>query len=298
MEPRPIPPSAPAPVTASAPRAPAAPVAVAVFEPDLGPTLEKIAARVPKLSWNSDLSIGVTWLPTSRRWALRGDEPRVMASIGKFAWTAAALARAPIADVEPLATAAFAFSDNEGGASLIDLGGGLDAINTFTAKTLSIPATAMSVCAYRGGAFPRTTETCHRVEGMDAFFTVHGALTLLEAIWRGAAPLDGERRQKLLEWSQLEPPLGFTMRRHLPKDVLVHHKRAEIPAGCCGRPPQWNWTAEIGIVQSPRGPYAFAISMSRAESYANQTETVEWASCVVYRAVVEKDDSTCPGPGS
>jgi hypothetical protein len=276
--------------------APAEPVAV--FEPDLKPTLDKIAARVPKISWNSELSIGVSWLPTAKRWSIRGDEPQVMASIGKVVWTAAALARAPADSVEPLAVAAFAYSDNEGGASLIDLAGGADAVNLFTAGTLSIAPTAMSLCTYNGGAMPRVAERCHRIEGIDAFFTIHSSLTLLEAIWRGAPPLDGERRQKLLQWSQLEPPLGFTMKRYLPKHVAVHHKRAEIPAGCCGKGPRWNWTADVGIVESPRGPYAFAISLSHGDSYPNQPETVEWASCVVYRAVVSEDDATCPQPGT
>jgi hypothetical protein len=289
--------AAPEPAAATVP-APLPAEPAVVFEPDLQPTLAKIAARVPKISWNSDLSIGVSWLPTARRWSIRGDEPQVMASVGKVVWTAAALARAPVADVEPLAVAAFAFSDNEGGASLIDLAGGADAVNVFSAAVLSIPATAMSLCTYNGGALPRVAEKCHRIDGIDAFFTIQSSLTLLESIWRGAPPLDGERREKILQWSLLEPPLGFTMKRHLPKHVPVHHKRAEIPAGCCGKGPHWNWTADVGIVESPRGPYAFAISLSHGDSYANQPETVEWASCVVYRAVVGEDDTTCPQPGT
>lgn len=295
----PVPPVAVAPQATSAapPPAPSAAVAVAPWAPDLGPTVDKIVARIPKMSWGSDISIGVTWLPTGRRWSVRGDEPQVMASIGKWVWTAAALTRAPVHVVEPLAIAGFELSDNEAGASLIDLGGGPDAINTFTADTLHIPKTALSLCSYAGGALPRVATNCHRVDGMEAFFTIHAGLALLEAIWRGAPPLAGDRREKLLEWSLLEPHLGFTMKRDLPKSVRVHHKRAEIPANCCGKPPEWNWTADIGIVESPRGAYAFAIGLSHGASYGNQPETVEWASCVVYRAVMGEDDATCHGPG-
>ncbi len=267
--------------------------------------IDGIAKRVPKLSWGSDAAIGVTWLPTGERFVHRPDEPRVSASTGKWFWAAAALERSPLPMVEVKAVPAFALSDNEAGRSLIELAGGADAVNVYTEQVLGIAPSALSLCVYNGGANPIRAERCHRVAqekwGMDAFFTVDGALAFLGKVWRGDAPFDAVKRQKLLEWSLLAPPdIFLSIKKQLPKDRVVHHKRAEIPARCCGKDERWNWTSEIAIVEAPRGPYAVVISLAHAETYPNQVDATEWAACVIDHAVAGAAEPTagCTLPGS
>lgn len=254
---------------------------------NLAGVLARLSVEVPKVSWGSDLAAGVAFLPTGTRVFHRPHEPRVAASIGKWFWAAAALHRTRVEDVEPAAVPAFAISDNAKGRVLIDLAGGADAVNHFTEKVLGIPAADLSLCRYQGDVVRKAT-ACHRAAGIDNFFTPAGALAFLEAVWRGV-PLGGAGREALLRWSRLAPDFGFSIGHQLPADVqaAMHHKRAELPTNCCDLPPEYNWTAEIAIVPTARGPYAVALSLAHSETYANQIGAIEWASCVLYHAVVE-----------
>jgi len=256
----------------------------------LAAVLAHLATQVPKLSFGSDLAAGVTFLPTGERAIHRPHEPRVAASIGKWFWAAAALHKqgpTQVAAVEAAAVPAFAISDNAKGRVLIDLAGGADEVNRFTEQVLAIPAADLSLCRYQGDIV-RKAERCHRAAGIDNFFTPAGALTFLEKVWRGE-PMKGEQRAALLRWSKLAPDFGFSIGHQLPPaaQLGMHHKRAELPTNCCELPPEYNWTAEIAIIPTPRGPYAVALSLAHSETYANQIGAIEWASCVLYHAVAE-----------
>ena len=256
----------------------------------LGAVLAHLATLVPKLSYGSDLAAGVTFLPTSERSLHRPHEPRVAASIGKWFWAAAALHKqgpSNVSIVEAAAVPAFAISDNAKGRVLIDLAGGADAVNRFTEQVLAIPAADLSLCRYQGDVV-RAAAVCYREANIGNFFTPMGALLFLEKIWRGE-PMKGEQRAALLRWSKLAPDFGFSIGHQLPEaaQLGMHHKRAELPTNCCDLPPEYNWTAEIAIIPTPRGPYAVALSLAHSETYGNQIGAIEWASCVLYHAVAE-----------
>ncbi len=253
----------------------------------VGAALARLAIEVPRVSWNSDLAAGVTFLPTGERYLHRPHEPRVAASIGKWFWAAAALHKHDVATVEPNAVPAFAISDNARGRMLIDQAGGADAVNAFTELQMGIPAADLNLCKYQGDVL-RKANKCYRGAVIENFFTTLGALMFLEQVWRGV-PFKGDKRAALLRWSKLQPDFGFSIGHQLPKeaDQGMHHKRAELPTGCCDLPPEYNWTAEIAIIPTPRGPYAVALSLAHSDTYANQIGAIEWASCVLYHAVAE-----------
>lgn len=257
--------------------------------PDLGPTLARLGPAVAKRSPGSDLSIAATWLPTGDRWSHRGDLRRVSASCAKFVWAAAALHRASIAAVEPAAVLAFGQSDNVRGRMLIDLAGGADAVNDYTSGVLGVAPRDLGLCRYTADV-TRAASRCDASAKLNSFFSPDGAVRFLEGVFRGDG-LGPAKRDALLAWAKLMPVGGFSIGHRLPREVeaTMHHKRGELPTGCCGQRPGESWTAELAIVHTARGPYAIAISLSGARTYALQLDTIEWASCVVYHALMEDE---------
>lgn len=254
---------------------------------DLTPTLARLGREVATRSPGSDLAIAVSWLPTGAHYAFRGDERRVSASCAKWFWAAAALHRSSIAAVEPAAVLAFGQSDNVRGRMLIDLAGGADAVNDYAALTLGVPRSALGLCRYTADQ-TRVATNCDGSAKLNSFFAPEGAVRFLEGVYRGDG-LGADKRDALLRWAKLMPNGGFSIGHRLPREVeaSMHHKRGELPTGCCGQGPGESWTAELAIIHTARGPYAIAISLSRAHVYARQLATIEWASCVVYHALME-----------
>lgn len=264
--------------------------------PDLAPLLPKLAERVTKYSWGTQTAVTVEWLPTGQRFSHRGTVPQVAASAAKFFWAAAALNRVAVEKAEPFAVPAFALSDNDKGKVLVDLAGGADAVNAFTEETLGIPSTLVGTCTMRDEA--HRVKTCRGDLGGNNWFATDGAVMFLEKVWRGE-PLHGEKRKKLLEWAMLMPGWGFSIGHQLPQAAQdsMHHKRAELPTGCCSYPDDFNWTSELAIIRTPRGPYAIAISLSHSASYPNQLQCIEWASCVLYHALAKDAPDPFEAPG-
>jgi hypothetical protein len=270
--------------------------------PDLGPLLDSMGARIAKMSFGTDAAIGVTWLPTGQRWTYRGEVPRVAASAGKFVWALAALhaGRVSLDELDPIAHRAFHYSDNVAGRELIDLAGGPNAVNDFTTQVLGIPIERLGLCSYSADHLRRASN-CWAGANMNNYFTAAGGITFLEHVFRGDV-VSPEARDRLLGWSRLSPPFGFSIGKQLPAlaAATMHHKRSELPQDCCDLPKTDNWTAELAIIHTPRGPYAFAISLAHSETYANQIGAIVWASCVVYHAlardVVDAFDAGCVHP--
>jgi beta-lactamase class A len=256
--------------------------------PDLAPILTKIAATASKSTPSTDFGMAVEWLPTGTRWGVRADVPRNSASSAKFIWATAALFKNPIATVETPALPTFKDSDNTAAGQLIDLAGGVDAVNDFMVTKLGIPQTDVSLCHWNYGA-TRVATSCSDRLGGENFFTPNGALKFLEKVWIGD-PVSGDKQKKLLEWSTLSPRSGYGgwIGTQLPVSVRpdVHHKAGWLPIGCCGAgfPAHYN---EIGLVPTPLGEYAVVLSMRGGTSDTAMTKTLEYASCVIWHALAK-----------
>ncbi len=257
-----------------------------VAPPDLTTVLTSLESKAAKSTAGTDFGIAVEWLPTGTKWGARADIPRNSASSAKFIWATAALFEKDIAAVETPALPTFKDSNNSTAGQLIDLAGGVDAVNDFMVTQLGIPQTDVSLCHWSYDK-TRTATTCSDRLGGENFFTPNGALTFLEKLWK-SAPVPADKRAKLLEWSTLSPRSGYGgwISTQLPASVhpAVHHKAGWLPMGCCGAgfPAHYN---EVALVPTPRGEYAVVLSMRGGASDAAMTGTLEYSSCVIWHAL-------------
>lgn len=268
-------------------------------EPDLGPTITAIASKASTSAPGTDFGIAVVWLPTGKRWGSRADVPRNSASSAKWFWAMAALMKNDIATVQTPALPTFKDSNNSTAGALIDLAGGINAVNDFTSKTLGIPITQISLCSWSYDK-TRTATNCSSAGGGGNFFTPNGAASFLEKMWQRAA-IGKAKGDKLLEWAKLSPRTGYGgwVNTQLPTAVRaeVHHKAGWLPTGCCsaGYPAHYN---DIAIAHTPRGSYAVVLSMKTGTD-SKMTKTMEWSSCVIWHALakdVADPLTACTGP--
>jgi beta-lactamase class A len=252
--------------------------------PDMDPVLYKIWQTIKARSNRTSTAMGVQWLPTKQRWSKFGDERHVSASSPKWSWAMAAVAKKSISAVEAAAVETFKTSNNGTAGQLIDLAGGIDAVNDFTINKLGIPQESFNLC-YWGS---RKASSCSHSMGADNFFTPNGVLSFLEKAWARAG-VDRAKGDKVLEWALVSPDSGYGgwLGTQLPASAqaAMYHKAGWLPPGCCSSDANLNNMNEIGIIVTPRGPYAVSILLDKGTDYwGAQQRSMEWASCVVYHA--------------
>lgn len=137
------------------------------------------------------------------------------------------------------------------------------------------------------------------------YFTADGALRFLEHVWNrdlyAGDPMQAAKTRALLDWSQLSPRNYYSgwIGTQLPPAIqkTLHHKPGAIAPFFCGTaaqcqqagiadPAGFNWINEIAIIESPVGPYAVVTMMAHAQDWCQEIATTEWASCVIYHAMV------------
>jgi beta-lactamase class A len=138
--------------------------------------------------------------------------------------------------------------------------------------------------------------------GSDNYFTANDAVTFLDRL-DGGKLLASKERATLLDWMKDSPrsgPNGGWLGTRLPAAARagMMHKAGWLPPGCCSSTERYNTLNEIGIVPTPDGgKYAVAILAEGGRSYWNrQAPFVEYASCVIYRAVIKKKAMSCAKP--
>ena len=256
---------------------------------DLSATITKIGDDATSYASGTQAAIGVEWLPTGDRWSYAGDQRHVSASSMKFVWAMAALAKNDVATVKVPALPVFENSDNSAAGTLIDLAGGPDAVNDFTASTLGIPIDQLSLCHWNFDKPRDGSATCSDAMGGDNFFTPNSVLDFLVHAWKRDV-VSGDEGDTLLSWATLSPRSGYGgwVGTQLPPDAQtsMHHKAGWLPPGCCSSDATYNDMNDVAIVHTPRGPYAVALMFAHAPDYwGAQQHALEWASCVVYHAV-------------
>lgn len=286
--------SAPAPAPSPPARfdagvdAPAAPPPKVLATP-----VAALAAEVATRSPGTEVGLAVLDLTTGEYAGANDDVRHVSASSPKAIWAAAALDVAGIEAVEPYAAPVFESSDNAASGTLIDLAGGMNAMNVFYTTKAGMADSA--VTNWFGG---RTATSSPRKMGGDNYFTAKDAVTFLERLARGQL-LDAAKTKKLEEWMTLAPRKGFGgwLGTLLPPaaQAKMEHKAGWLPPACCGDDSAYNTLNEIGIVETANAHrYAIAILARRgADWYAKQAPWVERASCVVHRAVSADPTLAC-----
>jgi beta-lactamase class A len=278
--------------------------------PDLTPVLERMTNEattftpsVPGNAWHFDIVAAVEYLPTGQRWNHGGDIPHTSASSAKWIWTTAALASGHTpAEVVACAHPTFEYSCNNTSGAIIDLAGGVPAINRFMHDVLGNDAAAMTLCHWNydttrvdpncGNAIcnyvPAGSGSCSNGY-VDNYYTPNAALNFLRHLYRNDIGLSPDRVQALFDWSTWTARTGYGgwIGTQLPPAVqaTIHHKPGAI-APCCGDA-AYSWINELAIVESPVGPYGVSIMAGHANDWKQEVATLEWASCIIYHALTE-----------
>lgn len=252
-----------------------------------------LAAEVATRSPGTDVGLAVLDLTTGEYAGVNDTVLHVSASSPKAVWAAAALAAKDIDDVAPYAKPVFESSDNTASGTLIDLAGGMNAMNVF--YTTKAGMTDSAITSWYGG---RTATNSPRKLGGDNYFTAKDAVTFLTRL-DGATLLDAAKTRQLEDWMTWSPRKGFGgwLGTLLPTAAraTMKHKGGWLPPGCCGDDSEYNTLNEIGLVDAANGHrYAIAILARRGDDwYGKQAPWVERASCVIHRAVAADPTLDC-----
>lgn len=254
--------------------------------------VDTLGREASRRSPGTDLALAVMDLTTNEYAGWEDAVPHVSASSAKAIWVAAAVERAGVARVAPIAEPIFARSDNELSGTAIDLAGGIDAVNEFYWRN-DMPDSAVTQWYAT-----RISRTSPRRMGSDNYFTARDAVAFLARLDRGQI-LDEAATEAVRGWMTLSPRSGFggSLGTLLPERAraTMMHKSGWLPPGCCGDDATYNSLTEIGVIAVPGGHrYAVAILARRGtDYYGAQARLVEHASCAIYRAVSKDGSVTC-----
>jgi beta-lactamase class A len=258
----------------------------------LAAPIAALAAEVASRSPGTEAGLAALDLDTGEYAGANDDVLHVSASSPKAIWVAAALAKVGIGSVDDYAKPIFESSDNAASGTVIDLAGGMNAINVFYAKA---GMTNSAITQWYGG---RVATNSPKKMGSDNYFTARDAVTFLAKLDAGAL-LGQAETNALRQWMTWSPRTGFGgwLGTLLPEGSrkTMMHKGGWLPPGCCGDDATYNTLNEIGIVPIPNGHrYAIAILARRGNDwYGKQAPWVERASCVIHRAVAQLPNLDC-----
>ena len=235
----------------------------------------------------SKVSITLEVLNGTAKISLNGDAPRPSASSAKAVWAAAALAKNDAASLEDEALPTFISSNNDTAGELIGLAGGADAVNEFYTKAGMKNSGLLKWNQHVDGDEPAP------IGAGRNYMTSNDAVTFLRRVDKEDL-LPPAKRTTLLRWMKLAPDTGDAggwLPARLPADVRakVMHKAGWLPP-----PLESRATNEIGIVPTASGRrYAVAILTTLGADWNAQTDFVEFASCILYRAVERAESMSC-----
>ncbi len=261
--------------------------------PALGPVVARLGGECGQFSPGTTCGIAVRDLVTGETSSVRGDTPFVSASSAKALWVAAALYDVGVAAVAPHADAIFRSSDNYESGAVLDLLASPDRVNSFMWNDLGL-----ATSGYRAWGFghPRNAANCPPSMGGDNFFTAPDVVAFLTALWEGSL-LGATASRAELDWMKLSPRSGYGgwLGTQLPAAAraTMHPKAGWLPPWAV---PGYSNANDVGIVEPPGGhAYAVALLFDGGTSYdAKQLPTLEYASCVVYNAILAAPDPFAP----
>ena len=206
-------------------------------------------------------------------------------------WAAAAVSARGIDAVEPYAHRALALSDNNAADRLVDLAGGIDAVNSWAAGTAKLEGTRLS---HWGGRLAST--------GLRPNLTTAHDLALFYARLHRGELLGPEETAVLRAWL-LETPRRLSgadgaLTDRLPQPVAngVIHKTGWLPPGCCSI--DESVLIDAGLVTLPGGGW-FAIALAFSSTTGDYSKSVKWvglAACRIYAVIGNDPDHNCNRP--
>jgi hypothetical protein len=267
--------------------------------------IDKLGGLCGQYSPGSTCGLAVRDFNTGDEAHYSGNKMYVSASSAKAIWVAAALYDTSVAAVMPHANAIFSCSDNTETGKVIDLLSSPNRVNTFYWNDVQIPDSSFCHWNYPTGT-TRIATNCSMAMGGDNFFTADDALVFVTALWDRSLLADASAQAELA-WMQLSPrnntgfctsPYGGWLGQQLPAQaqMTMHHKAGWLPPSSV---PGYSNSNEIGIIEIPNGHvYGVAILMNGAPDQTaydqKQLPTLEFASCVIYNAVLGAADPFTP----
>ena len=249
--------------------------------------------------WNPDgqISIAVV-LPDETLHGYEATESRISASAVKPMWAAAALEAAGLEAVRSQAYSALILSDNLAGGRLIDLAGGVDAVNAWTRNVARLSDTRLEAWRFQD---PNRVASSFNRENPLGNRTTMADLALFFARLYKRDLLDPDENAALQQWlldtsHSLNSPrdLDGVLLDRLPLEVAETslHKAGWLRPNCC--PAEYRQMIDAGIIVLPDDRwYALAILSSRGEFYDLTNQWVSLAACRIYAFIAKDPDLEC-----
>ena len=208
------------------------------------------------------------------------------ASSAKWMFLAAALQKQSIKQVDRYAPTVFRTSDNYYAGILIDLAGGINAVNSFS-KSIGIPADTWSTCNWNYRK-RRLAKNCSRILGGRNLFSPKGIKIFLKSVYERTLFDDPQKNQYLFDIGKMAPDYGTGgwLTAELPDKVQskVKHKAGWIPRNAGGK----NTLNSIGFVPVPGGIYGVGIVMEGGSNYGEAQKYMQELSKKIYRYFDQK----------
>ena len=249
--------------------------------------------------WNPDSQISIALvLPDETLHGYLAKESRISASAVKPLWAAAALEAAGVEEVRPLAYSALILSDNLAGGRLIDMAGGVDAVNDWTWNVADLSDTRLEAWRFED---PNRVAGNFRPENPLGNRTTMADLALFFARLYKGELLGPDESAALQQWlldtsHTLNSPrdLDGVLLDRLPPQVAESslHKAGWLRPNCC--PAEYRQMIDAGIIVLPdESWYALAIMSARGEFYDLTNQWVSLAACSIYAYVAKDPDLVC-----
>ena len=253
--------------------------------------------------WNPDSQISIALvLPDETLHGYEAAETRISASAVKPLWAAAALEAAGVEAVGPLAYNALILSDNYAGGRMIDLAGGVDAVNAWTWNVARLSDTRLE--AWRFDDPNRVAENFRPENPLGNRTTMADLALFFVRLYKGEI-LEPDEAAALQQWL-LDTSHSLTSSKdldgvlldRLPPQVAESslHKAGWLRPNCC--PAEYRQMIDAGVIVLPDGSwYALAILSARGEFYDLTNQWVALAACRIYAFVAEDLELVCEREG-
>ena len=254
-------------------------------------------------AWNPDgqISMAVV-LPDETLHGYQATESRISASAVKLLWAAAALDAAGVEAVRPSAHSALILSDNLAGGRLIDLAGGVDAVNNWTRNAARLRDTRLEAWRFQD---PNRVAGGFQPENPLGNRTTMADLALFLVRLHKGELLGPDETSALEQWlldtsHSLNSPrdLNGVLLDRLPPEVAESslHKAGWLRPNCC--PVEYRQMIDSGTIVLADGRwFALAIMSAWGEFYDLTNQWVALAACRIYAVVAEDRDIGCEREG-
>lgn len=246
--------------------------------------------------WDSTVEIAVSViLHDGSEYSENADEHVPSASSVKPVWTAAAIDVAGLEAVAPLAPAALVRSDNYVAGNIIDLAGGIDAVNAWSKNVAGMQSTHLAHWRYGTTLAPRFTTGWPRTTTND--------LAQFYARLHSGELLAPEATAQLADWLRATPRRlayvqGAILDR-LPESASTEalQKLGWLPGGA-DLASHTNAITGGALVPLPDGEwFAIALSTTNSAHYRRSIIWLGFAACRVYVLLVGGSTNDCVRPG-